>query len=159
MSRRGWLIALLAGGVGLAVLIGVLGTRNDNSSASPTKAQATTSLCTSLTAFDGSLKTLTSLDPSTATKDELQTDVDAVQAAWTQVQNDFQAVQSAPSGELSSAWSGFESAVKDIPNAGSASDAATSVEQAAKQVQTAAESTAQQLSCGGTSASTTTTTS
>jgi hypothetical protein len=80
MSRKAWIVVLIAGGVGLAILIGVLGTRNEPST---TKAQAVTSLCGSLSGLQSSLKTLTSLDPSTATKDELNTDVTAVQNSWT----------------------------------------------------------------------------
>ena len=81
MTRKTWIIVLVAGGIGLAILIGVLGTRNEPST---TKAQATTTLCGSLTGLQSSLNTLTSLDPSTATKDELNSDVTAVQNSWTQ---------------------------------------------------------------------------
>ncbi len=57
------------------------------------------------------------------------------------------AVQNAPTGSLDSAWSDFESAVKDIPNASSVSDATTSVEQAGQQLESAAQSTASSLNC------------
>ena len=61
MSRRGWIIVLIAGGIGLAILIGVLGTRNEPSE---TKAEATAGLCTSLQGLDTSLKQLTSQRPT-----------------------------------------------------------------------------------------------
>ena len=60
-------------------LIGVLGTRNKES-----KTEAASSLCTSLTSLETSLKNLTSL-PSSATKTDYQTDVPAVQDDWSQV--------------------------------------------------------------------------
>jgi len=143
MSRNWWIVVILvACGVGLAVLIGVLGTRNE-----PSKTEAVNSLCTSLKGLDSSIKTLTSLDASTATQSEVQTDVNGIQTAWDQVQSDAQAVQNAPTGSLDSAWNDFESAVKGIPNASSVSDAATSVQQAGQQLESAAKSTASSLSC------------
>jgi hypothetical protein len=144
VSRRGWIITLIAAGVGLAVLVGVLGTRNEPSTS---KASSVSSLCASLTTLEGSLKALTSIDPSTVTAAELQADVNAVQTDWTQVQSDVQAVQNAPAGELESAWSAFESAVKNIGSASSASDAANGVKQAATQLDSAAQSTAAAVSC------------
>ena len=43
MSRIWWIVILVAAGVGLAVVIGVLGTRNE-----PSKTDAVTNLCDSL---------------------------------------------------------------------------------------------------------------
>ena len=147
MSRNWWIVVVLvACGVGLAVLIGVLGTRNE-----PSKSEAVNTLCSSLGDLESSIKTLTSLDPATATQSELQNDVDGVQAAWSQVQSDAQAVQSAPTGSLDSAWDGFTSAVEDIPNAGSVSDAVTSVTQAAQELDSAAKSTASSIDCSAAS--------
>jgi hypothetical protein len=51
-------------------------------------------------------------------------------------------VQNASTGDLGNAWTSFESAVKNIPNAGSVSAAVTGVTQAATQLETAAKSTA-----------------
>lgn len=143
MSKTWWIILILvAAGVGLAVLIGVLGTRNE-----PSKTEAVSSLCSSLQGLESSLKTVTSIDASTTTQSELQSDVNAVKTAWDQVQSDAQAVQNASTGSLDSAWNSFESAVKDIPNASSVSDAVTSVQQAGQQLDSAAQSTASSLSC------------
>ncbi len=143
MSKTWWIILILvAAGVGLAVLIGVLGTRNE-----PSKTEAVSSLCSSLQGLESSLKTVTSIDASTTTQSELQSDVNAVKTAWDQVQSDAQAVQNASTGSLDSAWNSFESAVKDIPNASSVSDAVTSVQQTGQQLDAAAQSTASSLSC------------
>jgi len=143
MSKTWWIILILvAAGVGLAVLIGVLSTRNE-----PSKTEAASSLCSSLQGLESSLKTVTSIDASTTTQSELQSDVNAVKTAWDQVQSDAQAVQNASTGSLDSAWNSFESAVKDIPNASSVSDAVTSVQQAGQQLDAAAQSTASSLSC------------
>ena len=146
MTRKTWIIALVAGGVGLAILIGVLGTRNEPSN-STTKAQAVTALCSSLSTLESSVKTLTGIDTSTATKDEVTTDASAVKSAWTQVQSAAQGVQNAGGGALESAWNSFTSAVKNIPNAGSVSAAVTSVTQAGDQLVSAAKSTAASVNC------------
>lgn len=144
MSRRGWIIVLIAGGIGLAILIGVLATRNEPSE---TKAEATAGLCTSLQGLDASLKQLTSLDSSTATADELNTDVAAVQSSWDTVKSSAQDVQSASMGSLDSAWDTFSSAVKGIPDASSVSDAMTSVQKAGQQLESTAKSTAASINC------------
>ena len=153
MSRMWWIILFVAAGVGLAVVIGVLGTRNEPSTS---KAQEVSSLCASLKTLESSLQALTGLS-SSSSMTEFQADVTVVDNAWDQVKTDAQAVQDAPTGDLDSAWDGFTAAVKDIPDSSSVSDAVSSVTQSADQLVSAAESTAQQVNC--TSSSTTTTTS
>ena len=141
MTRTRWIIVLVAIGVGLAVLLGVLGTRNE-----PSKAADTSSLCSSLSALETSVKNLTSLG-SGASQSEYQSDVTAVQNDWNQVQSDAQDVQNAPTGDLDSAWDSFESAVKNVPNDSSVSDAVNSITQSANQLVSAAQSTASEVSC------------
>ena len=70
MSRMWWIIIFVAAGIGLAVVIGVLGTRNE-----PSKTETLNTFCDSLTTLEGSIKTLTSL-PSSASKAQYQADVD-----------------------------------------------------------------------------------
>jgi len=141
MSRKGWIIILVAVGVGLAIVIGVLGTRNE-----PSKAADTSSLCSSLQALETSVKDLTSLG-SDASKSEYQTAVTAVEDDWSQVQSDAQAVEDAPTGDLDSAWNSFESAVKNVPDDASVSDAVDSITQSANQLVSAAQSTAAEIDC------------
>jgi hypothetical protein len=83
MSRRWWIVIGVGVGVVLAILIGVLGTRNE-----PSKADATSSLCSSLKSLESSVKSLTSLDPSTASKTQYQSDVSAIEDDWNQVKTD-----------------------------------------------------------------------
>jgi len=142
MSRGGKIVALVVVGVGLAVLIGVLGTRNE-----PDKAEAASSFCSSLKTFTASVTALTGLDPSTATKDDVKNDVSTIQSNWDAVQSDAQDVMNASTGELDSAWSSFESAVKSASGASSAQDYLNTVEQSAQQLESAAKSTASQASC------------
>ena len=140
MSRMGWIIVLVGVGIVAAIVLGVLGTRNQ-----PSKTEATNNLCASLKTLDSSLTTLTGLDPSTASKSQYQDDVTAVQDDWDQVKSDAQDVQNADTGQLDSAWDSFSSAVKDVPNDASVQDALNDVTGAAQGLQTAAKSTASQL--------------
>ena len=152
MSRMWWIIILVAAGVGLAVVIGVLGQRNEES-----KTEAASSLCSSLKSLEGSLQALTGLS-SSSSKAEYQADLTAVQNDWNQVKSDAQAVQNAPTGDLDSAWDSFSSAVKNVPNDAPVQDAVSDITQSADQLVSTAESTAQQVNCSSSSATTTTTT-
>jgi len=147
MSRTWWIVLILvAAGVGLAILVGVLGTRNE-----PSKSEAASSLCSSLGDLESSVKTLTSIDTSTATKSEFQSDVTGVQDAWNEVKSDAQDVKNAPMGSLDTAWDNFESAVKNVPSSSSVSDAVSSVTSSAQALASAAQSTASSVNCSPTS--------
>jgi hypothetical protein len=84
---------------------------------------------------------------SFASKSDHQSDVSAIQNDWNQVKNDVQTVQNAPSGDLDSAWDSFASAVKDVPNDASVSDALNDVSQSAQQLASTAQSTASSVNC------------
>jgi hypothetical protein len=153
MSKRmWWIIILVAAGVGAAIVIGVLGTRNEES-----KTQAVTNFCASLQSLDTSIKSLTSL-PSSASKSDYQAAVTAVQNDWNTVKTDAQAVQNAPTGDLDSAWDSFTSSVKNVPNDASVSDAVSDITQSADALVSAAQTTASEVNCSSSSSSTTTTT-
>ena len=146
MTRTRWIVVFVAVGVGLAILIGVLGTRNEPSN-SNSKAEAASSLCASVKTLISDVQVLTGLDPSTASSTAYSDDVASIQTDWNQVQSDYQAVKSAPPGDLENAWNSFASAVGSVSSSSSASDALNTVSQSAKQLQSAAQSTASQLSC------------
>jgi hypothetical protein len=142
MSRMRWIVVLVAVGVGLAILIGVLGTRNEQ-----TKTDAVSTLCSSLTTLETSVKNLTGLDPKTASKSDYENDVSAVQDDWNQVKTDAQNVQNAPTGDLDNAWDSFESTVKNVPDDASVSDALNDISQSADQLVSTAKSTASSINC------------
>jgi len=145
-GKMKWVVIAVVVGVGLAILIGVLGTRNEPSSSGQSKTQAASALCSSLKNLGGSIQSLVGLGTS-GTKEEYQSDVTTVENDWSQVQSDYQALQEAEPGDLSSAWSSFESAVKAVPDSDSASDAVSSITQSADALASAAQSTASSLSC------------
>jgi hypothetical protein len=155
VSRRGWILTLVLAGIALAVLVGVLGTRNEPSTS---KADAVSSLCSGLQSLEASVTALTGLQSSDSMTD-FQTDVTAVQNDWNQVQGDMQAVQNAPAGSLDVAWSDFESAVRNIPSSDSVSDAVSSVTSSAAALASAAKTAASEVDCSSGSATTATTTS
>jgi hypothetical protein len=142
MSRGAWIGLFVVAGIGLAVLVGVLGTRNE-----PDKAEAASSLCASVKTLTGSVTDLVNIDPSTASTSDVQDKIDTIQSDWNTVESDAQAVKNAPTGELDSAWSGFTASVKNVPSASSAQDALNSVKDSAQQLESAAKSTASELSC------------
>jgi hypothetical protein len=144
MDRKRWIMLIAGiGVVAAAVVIGLVVSGND----SPSKAEAASTLCGSLKTLEGSVKNLTGLDKSTATKSDYESAVSAVQNDWKQVKSDAQDVQDASTGDLDSAWNDFTSAVKNVPNDASASDALNDVTQSAQALDSAAQSTAQQMSC------------
>jgi hypothetical protein len=143
VSRTAWIIVLVGVGVVAAVLVGVLGTRNE-----PSKAEAASTLCASVKTLGASATKLVQIDPGTATKQSVQSDVDAVKSDWSQVKSDAQDVRNAPTGDLSTAWSNFTAAVKSVPSASSVQDAVNSVKQAGQQLASTAQSTASEMHCG-----------
>jgi hypothetical protein len=143
MSRRAWTILLVGGGIVLAVLIGIWAVQKDEE----TKPEAISALCGSLTELEGSVQALLSLDPGTASQDEYQSDVSAIEDDWDQVKSDAQDVQDASTGDLDSAWDDFKSTLDDIPSDSSVSDALSDVSQSAQALVSAAQSTASEIDC------------
>jgi hypothetical protein len=136
MSRKTWIIVLIAAGVGLAVLIGVLGERGGDS-----QATAKQSFCTSLDTLKGSINSLTSLDPSTASKSDYQSGVDAIQSNWELVKTDASDLKNITTSQLDDSWNSFKSSVDDVPSDASVSDALNSVSASAKTFASSVQST------------------
>jgi hypothetical protein len=143
MTRTRWIIALVGAGVVLAILIGVLGTRNEESS----QAEAVSGLCSSLSDLDSTTSNLTSLSPATASKDDYDSAVSDVQDAWDEVKSDAGEVESTTMSQLDSAWDSFTSAVQNVPSDASASDALQSINQSAQQLASSTKSTLSAVNC------------
>jgi hypothetical protein len=136
MTRRTWLIVLLAGGVGLAILIGLLGNRGGES-----QAQAQDNFCSSLSGLQSSVEDLTGLSPTSASKDDYQSAVSDVDSAWDQVKTDAGDLKDISTSTLDGAWDDFKSAVDDVPDDASVSDALDDVSQAAQSLLSTTKST------------------
>jgi len=136
MNRRAWIILLVACGIGLAVVIALVG-RNDGES----QADAQQSFCSSLDDLDSSITSLTSLDVSTASKDDYQSAVSEIEDDWDDVKSDAQELGSIDMSQLDSAWDSFTSAVDDVPDDASVSDAVQDVTQSAQSLASTVKST------------------
>jgi hypothetical protein len=127
-------------GVIVAVVIGLLG---------QSQTVAEKQYCNSLDGLSTSVQSLTSLDPSSATQDEFQSDVSDVQSAWNDVKGDAQSLSNVNMSSLDSAWGDFTSAVKGIPSSASVSDAEQSISDSAKGLQSTIQSNLQSYDCSG----------
>ena len=136
MTRKTWIIVLLAGGVGLAILIGLLGEGGGES-----QAEAQQSFCSSLSGLDSSLESLTSLSPTSASQDDYQSAVSDVESAWDQVKTDAGDLTDITTSELDDAWDTFKSAVDAVPDDASVSDALSDVSQSAQSLVSTTKST------------------
>jgi hypothetical protein len=136
MTRKTWIIVLIAGGVGFAILIGLLGNRTDAS-----QAGAQDSFCSSLSGLQSSIQSLTSLSPTSASKSDYQSAVSDVESEWNQVKSAAGDLKEADMNTLDSAWDDFESAVKDVPDDASVSDALSDISQSADSLASTTKST------------------
>jgi hypothetical protein len=136
MTRNTWIIVLVAAGVGLAVLIGLLGDRGGES-----QAQAQESFCSSLGGLESSIESLTALSPTSASKDDYQSAVSSIESAWDQVKTDAGDLKDVSTSTLDSAWDSFTSAIDDVPDDASVSDALTDVSQEAQSLLSTTKST------------------
>ena len=138
MSTKGWVFALVGAGVVLAVVIGLLG---------QSQAVAQDQYCRSLDDLSSSVQALTGLDPSSATKDDFQSDVSAVQNAWDDVKSNAKQLSGANVSALDSAWSDFEDAVESVPGSASVSDAEQTISDSAKGLESTIQSNLQSYDC------------
>ena len=141
MRRRGWII-LLAVGVALAVVIGILATGGGES-----RTEAEQNLCGALAGFESTASELKSLDPATASQDEFQTLVSDLENGWTRVESDAREVVSVDMSTLEKSWDEFEQAVESVPSGAKASDAIDDVSQAAQSLASTTKSTIGSLDC------------
>jgi len=136
MSRRGWIILLVVLGIAAAVGIGILAVSRDDSQAS-----AQDNFCSSLQDLDSDVQALIALDPSSASKDDYQSDVSAIEDDWDQVKSDASDLTSVDMSTLDSAWDDFKSSVDDVPDDASASDAINDVASSAQSFLSTVKST------------------
>ena len=144
MSKKALIITLVPSALGLRSSSG------SSPTPSPTRRSST---ATASTPCESSFTTLTSLNPSTASKDTVQSDIDAIQSDWSTVKSDASNLSDANQQALDSAWDSFQSSVSDLTGgSGSTED----VQNAAKGLESAVQANADTYDCGITSTTTTT---
>jgi hypothetical protein len=136
VNRKTWIIVLVAAGVGLAILIGLLGERGGES-----QEQAQQNFCSSVSGLESSIESLTSLSPSSASQDDYQSAVSDIESAWDQVKTDAGDLKDVATSTLESSWDSFKSAVDDVPDDASVSDALSDVSQSAQSLLSTTKST------------------
>lgn len=131
-----WFVVLAAVGVAAIIAVAVLANQGGQS-----QSEARQSFCSSLTALKGSVSDLTGLSPTSASKSDYQSAVDAIQTDWDQVKTDASGLKDVTMSQLDSAWSSFESAVQGVPDDASVSDALDSVTSSAQSLASSVSST------------------
>jgi len=91
--------------------------------------------------LEADIQSLTGLSPTTASKDGYQSAVSNVDSAWDQVKTDAGDLKDVSASTLDSAWDSFTSAVDDVPDDASVSDALNDVSQAAQTLLSTTKST------------------
>jgi hypothetical protein len=144
MSNKAWtwVVILVAVGVVIAILIGVLG---------QSQSAAERQYCDSLNSLQTSVSSLQSLDPSSASQGAVQSDLSAIQSAWQSVVSDAQSLQNVNMSSLDSAWDSFTASVQNLPSDSSASDAQQALSQSAQGLKTAVQSNLESYDCSSSS--------
>jgi methyl-accepting chemotaxis protein len=89
------------------------------------------SFCSSLTTLESSLQALEALEPTAASKEDYDNAVSEVDDDWDQVKSDASDLADVTS-DLGSAWEDFTSALDNVPDDASVSDAVSGVASAAQ---------------------------
>jgi hypothetical protein len=100
-----------------------------------------------VSALESSVESLTSLSPTSASKEDYESAVSDVQSDWDQVKSDAGDLASADMSTLDSAWDDFESTVGDVPDDASVSDALGDISQAADSLASTTKSTLTEPDC------------
>ncbi len=138
MGKKGWIILLVALGVGAALVIGYLGN-------SQTRAEK--QLCTSLDSLQSDVTNLAAIDPSTYTSGTLQTGITTIQDQWKTTVSDAKDVADFDKDNIEDAWSTFQKTVTSIPSGSSPEEIQSTVTSAATTFESSIESTIGDLDC------------
>ena len=145
MSRNVWIAILVVAGVVGAILIGIWATSGGGES----QADAEQAFCSSLSTLESSVEALTSLDPTSASQSDYQSAVSTIESDWDQVKSDASNLASIDMSTLESAWDSFKSAVDDVPDDASVSDALSDVKTSADSLVSTVKSTLTGPDCTG----------
>jgi hypothetical protein len=136
LSRTTWVVVLVAAGIGVAVVIGLLGNRGGDSQADPQQ-----SFCSSIDTLEESIHLLVTMSPANATMAGYETAVDQIEGDWEQVQDAASDLNDITMSQLDSAWDSFESAVRSVPANASLNEALDDVTPSAQSLASTAQAT------------------
>lgn len=144
MNRRGITI-LVVGGAAAAILVGIWAASRDGES----QADAQQAFCSSLSTLDSSVEALTNLEPTSASQSDYESAVSTIESDWDQVKTDASDLASIDMSTLDDAWDSFTSAVDDVPDDASVSDALSDVKSSADSLVSTTKSTLTGPDCSG----------
>ncbi|MFE6846138.1 hypothetical protein [Streptomyces sp. NPDC057686] len=127
---------------GLLCAAAVLGasacSSDDNATPEEAASSASAALCTSLVQLKSDNAALKALNPATATKDQLKSAYDAVQADWKKVKESSSALKSAEKEAVTTAAENLKKAYEDLPGDTTGKDAITQLQPQIQALDTAA---------------------
>jgi hypothetical protein len=144
VNRRGITI-LVVGGAAAAILVGIWAASRDGES----QADAQQAFCSSLSTLDSSVEALTNLEPTSASQSDYESAVSTIESDWDQVKTDASDLASIDMSTLDDAWDSFTSAVDDVPDDASVSDALSDVKSSADSLVSTTKSTLTGPDCSG----------
>ena len=144
MNRRGITILVVVG-VAAAILIGIWAASRDGES----QADAQQAFCSSLSTLDSSVEALTNLEPTSASQSDYESAVSTIESDWDQVKTDASDLASIDMSTLDDAWDSFTSAVDNVPDDASVSDALSDVKSSADSLVSTTKSTLTGPDCSG----------
>jgi hypothetical protein len=138
MSTKGWIFVALGAGVVIAVVLGVF-------SQSETAAQRR--LCSSLASLRTDVASLKESDPSTVSKESLQSTFSSIQSDWGNVKNDASEVLNINVDKLDDAWNVYIAQLRSIPSDASPSDALNTLSEQTQTLETEVRHTIGDIDC------------
>ena len=144
MNRRGITILVVVGAAA-AILIGIWAASRDGES----QADAQQAFCSSLSTLDSSVEALTNLEPTSASQSDYESAVSTIESDWDQVKTDASDLASIDMSTLDDAWDSFTTAVDDVPDDASVSDALSDVKSSADSLVSTTKSTLTGPDCSG----------
>ena len=113
----------------------------------PSQAEAEAATCDALQVWSDEMRTLTAMDASNATVDEVKAQRSQVQGAWAEVKDAYADVEGADTAALEDAAALLEQALRNIPSGVPVADIVANLKIAAVPLQAAYREVADGLGC------------
>jgi ribosomal protein S12 methylthiotransferase accessory factor YcaO len=104
-------------------------------------------VCEAVQTWSDEMRTLTSLDPATASAEDIQAQADVVSNAWDDVKTAMEGVTVADQAAIEAGWASLEAALKNVPTDVPIADAIAGIKSAAEPLKTAYKEMADGLGC------------